>query len=83
MKRRRELANVLHGIGIEVERKYLAPFAEQVDKIAAVTATSIEHTHARDNVPAQDLIEDVDIDLAELLLNGHKQTIFSSSHPRA
>jgi hypothetical protein len=63
------LADVLDGFGILVERKYLAPFAQQVDEVAAVAASSVKHAHSRRNVTAQDLIEDVDIDLSELLLN--------------
>ena len=40
---------------------------QQVDQIAAVAAPGIEHALPRIEAPAQDLIEEVDVDIAELL----------------
>jgi hypothetical protein len=42
-----------------------------MDKVASIAASGIEHAHARHDIAAQDLIEDIDIDLPELLLNVH------------
>ena len=71
-----QTAHVVDSFGILIQREYLAPFAQQVDQVAPVAASGIEHAHAGRNVPAQNLIEDIDIDLAELLLNvqGHNDT---------
>ena len=65
----RELADVVHGCGILVDGEDLAAFAEQVDEVAAVAASGIDNGHAGLDVAAQDLIEDVDVDLAELFLD--------------
>jgi hypothetical protein len=66
------LAYVIDGLGIGVEREDLAAFAEQMDKITAVAASGVEHAHRSGNVSAQDLIEDVNINLSELFLNGER-----------
>jgi hypothetical protein len=47
--------------------------AQQVDQVPPVTASGIEHSHARCNIPAQNLVEDIDIDLPELLLYAQGQ----------
>jgi len=65
-----ELTHVIDCIGIRVERKNLAALAEQMDEIASVAAAGIEHAHAGGDVSAQDLVEDVNINLSELFLNG-------------
>jgi hypothetical protein len=69
-ERGRELTHVVNGLWIGIERKHLTAFAKQVDEIPPIAASGVEHDHAGGNVPAQDLIEDVNIDLAELFLNG-------------
>ena len=61
--------DVVHGCGILVDGEDLAAFAEQVDEVAAVAASGIDNGHAGLDVAAQDLIEDVDVDLAELFLD--------------
>ena len=40
---------------------------QEVDEIAAVAASGIEHSLPRIETPAQDLIEEIDVDVAELL----------------
>ena len=61
---------MVDGFGILVEGEDFAALAEQVDEVTPVSASGIENNHAGENVSAQDLIKDVDIDLAELVLNG-------------
>jgi hypothetical protein len=48
----------------------LVAFAEEVDEIAPRAASGVEDSHAGHDVVAKDLIEEVDVDLAELLLEG-------------
>jgi hypothetical protein len=48
----------------------LVAFAEEVDEIAPGAAARVEDSHAGHDVVAKDLIEEVDVDLAELLLEG-------------
>ena len=43
----------------------LEPGAEQIHEISAGPGASIEHPHARRDPPAQQLIEEIDVDLAE------------------
>jgi len=65
-----ESAGLGDGVGILVGGEDLVAFAEEVDEIASGTAAGIEDTHAGHDVAAQDLVEEVDVDLAELLLEG-------------
>ncbi len=54
---------------IRINRKYLAGFAKQVHKIPAISAPGIEHARALVDISAEDLIENINIDLSELFLN--------------
>jgi hypothetical protein len=58
------------GFGILVGAEDLIAFAEEVDEIAAGTAARVENSHALHDVAAQELIEEIDVDRAELLLEG-------------
>ncbi len=60
---------MLNTVGIRVQREYLAPLAQQMYQISPVPTSSVEHTHTRCDIPAQNLIEYVDINLPKLLLN--------------
>jgi hypothetical protein len=75
-QRCRQLPHVIDTFGILIQCEYLASFPQQVDQVPAVTASGVEHAHARSNVPAQNLVENIDIDLPELLLDaqGHYGT---------
>ena len=54
---------------------------EKVDQVPARSAARIEHAHPRPNTAPEQLIEEVDVDLAELLLKiGHW---FSPDHTLA
>ena len=61
---------MLDALRIRVQREDLAAFAQQMNQVAPVTAAGVENPHARQDIPTQYLIEDVDIDLPELFLNG-------------
>jgi hypothetical protein len=65
-----EFTDVVDGVGVFVEGKDLAALAEKMDEIASVAAAGVEEAHFVSDVAAQELIEDVDIDLSELLLDG-------------
>jgi hypothetical protein len=43
--------------------------SQQIDKVSAVSTSGVKNAHARRDVSTQDLIENVDIDLAKTLLN--------------
>src|ERR1035438_4452479 len=63
---------MFHAGCVCVQRKNLTPFAEQVNEVSSVAAPCVEHAHTSGDVTAQNLIENVDIDLPELLLHGHR-----------
>src|ERR1700679_4214250 len=69
LKRRRQLAYMPNAFGICIHSKYLTPLTQQIDKISPIAASRIKHPHTRRDIPSQNLIEHVDIDLPELLLN--------------
>src|SRR5271166_4238684 len=62
-------AHMVDASGILVNRKDFTPLAQQVDEVASIPASSVEHAHSGHNVPTQNLIEDIYIDLSELFLN--------------
>jgi hypothetical protein len=59
---------------ISVQRENLAPFAQQMHQVSSVPASRVEHAHTRRDVPAQNLVEHIDIDLPELLLNRQRHS---------
>jgi hypothetical protein len=67
-QRRGQLPHMLNSLGVPVDRKHLAPLAQQVNEIAAVAAAGVEHAQVGSDVTAEELIEEVDVDLAELVL---------------
>src|ERR1700733_11343828 len=60
-------------IGIRIEGENLASFAQQMYKVPSVPASGVEHPHPLCDIPAQDLIEHINIYLAELLLDTEHQ----------
>ncbi len=65
-----ESAGLRDCFGILIGGEDLVAFAEQVDEIAAGAASGVEDSHAGHDVAAKDLVEEVDVDLAELLVEG-------------
>lgn len=63
-----ESADVVDTRGIGIDGEDPDAFAEQMDEVATVAAAGIENAHGGGEIAAQDLIEDVDIDGAELFL---------------
>jgi hypothetical protein len=65
-------ADVVDRRGIGVDAINLITLAEQVDEVAAGAAADIEDAHAGRDAGAEELIEEVDVDGAELFLKrGH------------
>jgi hypothetical protein len=65
---------VLHCFAAAIEREYLATFAQEMHQVAPISTSSVENAHTGGDVSAKDLIEDVDVDLAELFLNIQRHT---------
>jgi hypothetical protein len=70
-----EGAGLLDGGRVMVDSEDLVAFAEEIDEIAAGAAAGIEDTHAGDDVAAEEMVEEIDVDEAELFLQiGHRAT---------
>src|ERR1700679_3790765 len=67
---------------IRIERKDLAALAQQVHEVPAIAAAGVEHPHLRRNVPAQNLVEHINIDLPKLLLDTHREAHPGCFRPR-
>jgi hypothetical protein len=65
-----ESAGLRDGFGTLIGGEDLVAFAEEIDEIAAGAASGVEDSHARHDVAAKNLIEEVDVNRAELLLEG-------------
>jgi hypothetical protein len=79
-ERSRKLSNMLNAIAVQIERKDLATLAEQVHQIAPEPASGVQNTHARRDVPSQNLIKNIDVNLSEPLLNAQDHaSIISAS----
>ena len=65
-------ADLRNRIRVGVIAADVEAFPEQIHEIAAAAASGIEHAHARGDASAQQLIEHVDVDVAELVLQGHR-----------
>jgi hypothetical protein len=59
---------MFHTGGIPIERKYFGAFAQQMNKVSSVSAPGVEYPHACANASSENLIEYVNIDMAELIL---------------
>ena len=65
-----EGADALDGNRVFVYAEDFASLAQKIDEVAAEAAARVDDAHARGYVAAQKLIEEVDVDSAELLLKG-------------
>ena len=52
---------------IFIHAKDVEAVLEEVDEVSAAAAPCVDYAHARGDAPTQELIEEVDIDLAELV----------------
>src|SRR5262245_3932957 len=69
------------GIGVVAGHRPAA--AEQIDKVAALSTARVEHTHAGPDPAPQKLIEEVDVDLAELRVEVHVRKAGPGHRPRS
>jgi hypothetical protein len=63
-----QVPHVLHSVRVGVQSEDFTALAQQVDQVAPIPTSSVEHAHSRRDISAQNLIEHIDIDLPELLL---------------
>jgi hypothetical protein len=64
-----ELSYMLDAVAVQIECKDLATLAQQMYQVAAVSTSGVENTHSRRDVPSQNLIKNIDVDLSKLLLD--------------
>jgi len=65
-----ERAGLRDGFGILIGGEDLVAFAKEVDEVATGAAAGVEDSHAGHNVAAKKLVEEVDVDVAKLLVEG-------------
>jgi hypothetical protein len=63
-----ESAGLRDGLGTLIGGEDLVTFAEEIDEIATGAAAGVQNSYAWHDVAAKELVEEVDVDLAELLL---------------
>jgi hypothetical protein len=71
----REITYLVHSLGIGVDGEYFGALAQQVDEIASGAAACVEDAHGGRDVAAKNLIEEIDVDLSELFLKSHAQSL--------
>lgn len=64
-------AHLRNRVRVQVVPEHIEPLAQQVDEVASATAAGVEHPPARGDAAAQQLVEEVDVDVAEF---GHIRT---------
>lgn len=71
-KRRRKLlrhrANTFHRPRIRVRRENFITFAQEVDQVPTRPAPGVHDPHSGQDVSLQDLVKEINVDLAKLLL---------------
>jgi hypothetical protein len=71
-KRRRQgsgqSARVLNQIRISVHAEHLVPISQKVNEVPPGTASDVQDSHPGPDSAAQELVEKIDVDLAELLM---------------
>ena len=70
---RGKLAHGADGVGVLIDGVDLAARAQQIDEIAAPAAAGVEDTIAWRDAAAQQLVEQIDVDPAELGLEIHRR----------
>jgi len=63
-----EAPNRRNGAGIGIDGKDLVCGVHKIDEVSAAAAAGVEDSHAGLNAAAKELIEEVDVDVAELFL---------------
>ena len=75
-KLRGETTNLGDRSRVGVHAENLVSLSKQVDQVAPGSASGIEHAHSASNSATQELIEQIDVNLAELLLKvGHEAVL--------
>jgi hypothetical protein len=69
---------MLNAFCICIYREDLAPLAQEMHQVPTVSTPRVEDTHSTGDVSPQNLVEDINVDLAELFLYVHRD--FDSFH---
>lgn len=71
-----EAAYLFDGVWIGVRGKDFVPLLQKINQVAAGTAARIEDAHAARDAAPQELVKEVDVDLAELPLEVFEHPTF-------
>ena len=64
-----QLPHMLHSFSIWVERKHLAAFTQKMYEVPSIATSGIKNAHSRCDVPSQNLVENINVNVSKLLLN--------------
>ena len=59
---------MFHGLRVRVGAVDFVAFPEEVDEVPSAAAAGVDDTHSGRDAPLEELVEEVDVDLAELFL---------------
>src|SRR5204863_10028734 len=75
-------ADRLDRVSVRIGAEHVGTRSEKVDKVASRPTARIEHPHRRFQTPTKQLVEEVDVDLAELDVKIRHVAEFSRSRSR-
>ncbi len=78
-QRRGQPADRVHRSRVGIAAVDVEALAEEIHEIAAAAAAGVKDAHATLDAPAQQLIEQIDVNVAELLVKGHSGCAWMNS----
>jgi hypothetical protein len=79
-KRSRKLPHMVDSGRVLVDGKDFASLPQKVHEVPSIAAAGVQNSHLAGDRSPQNLVENVNIDQAELLLNAHRQGITPALH---
>jgi hypothetical protein len=76
-ERRRHPSHRSYRSGIRVDAEQFVSRLKEIDEVAALAAPRIEDAHTRTDPATQQLIEQVDVDVAELRSKVHRRACYA------
>ena len=69
-----EGAGLLDGCGVLIDSEDVVALAKKIDKVAAGATAGVQDAHAGDNVAAEEMVKEIDVNEAELFLQIRHRT---------
>lgn len=78
-----QLLHLRHRRRVRIHAVNVPALAQQIRQVSSLSASRIQDAHVRAQMPAQDLVEEVDIDVAELFFQAERHSVmFAYPHTR-